>query len=183
MPPWWWPPSLRSFPKRHPFVFAVGFGGCKNVAADLLVQKWVEGSEEIDWRRLTLFLCFGLGQVGAVQYTLYCRLYSRWFPTAAVFAAKSIPQKLCDRAGMVTLLKQLCIDQFVYHPFCYFPVFYTCKELVTGEAGGLTRTLRAAITKYRANASEDLLALWKIWIPVRSCWHVRYKHMHAYIHT
>ena len=158
--------SIRNIPKRRPFLFAVGFGGAKNVAADLLVQQWVEGSEEIDWRRLTVFLCFGLGQVGAVQYTLYCGLYSRWFPSAAAFAAKSIPQKLRDGPGMLALLKQLCIDQFIYHPICYFPVFYTCKELVTGEADGLGSTFSTAVDKYRVNATEDLFALWKIWIPV-----------------
>ena len=28
------------------------------------------------------------------------------------------------------LAAQVCLDQFVYHPLCYFPVFYACKELI-----------------------------------------------------
>jgi hypothetical protein len=43
----------------------------------------------------------------------------------------------------------------------YFPAFYCTRELVMKEKPDLARTLAT----YRANLQEDLLALWKVWVP------------------
>ena len=117
------------------------------------VQTLVERREVIDTKRSAVFFGFGLVQVppacmrmspcthhawvrrtahvrvqvGFVQYALYCNLYARLFPSAAAFAEKTLSAKLQDLPGMLNVLKQLIIDQFIYHPLCYFPVFYTCK--------------------------------------------------------
>ena len=35
-----------------------------------------------------------------------------------------------DKAGQLTVAKQVFIDQFVHHPFFFFPAFYSVKALV-----------------------------------------------------
>ena len=52
----------------------------------------------------------------------------------------------------------MVLDQFVHHPFAYFPAFYMLKEVVKGgrPEGGLA--------SYAKNYKEDLLALWKLWV-------------------
>ena len=52
----------------------------------------------------------------------------------------------------------------MYHPICYFPVFYVCKELI--ESGPSVETPSRAISKYVPNALDDLKALWTIFVPV-----------------
>jgi glycine cleavage system regulatory protein len=54
---------------------------------------------------------------------------------------------------------QVFIDQFVHHPLLYFPFFYTLKELVNGGP------IDGGIKKYMTNYKEDLVALWKLWVP------------------
>jgi predicted amino acid-binding ACT domain protein len=43
----------------------------------------------------------------------------------------------------------------------YFPVFYCTKELVMRDKPDISRCL----AEYRTNMKEDLLALWKLWVP------------------
>lgn len=126
-----------------------------------MVQKVVEKRDHIDWRRTAAFGSFGLIYLGGVQYVLYVPLFSRLFPNAAAFAAKSVPDKLRDIRGIRDLLSQVFLDQFVHHPLLYFPVFYAIKEVVTSD----TPDLNKALGKYRENMVEDLLALWKVWVP------------------
>ena len=142
----------------------MAYGGAKTVAADLIVQTAMERREDIDWRRQAVFLSFGIFQVGFVQYQIYVSAFTRLFPTAASFSAKPLAQKFADGVGMRNLVKQVCLDQFVYHPLCYFPVFYTCKEII--DTGTVTnRTLPDAMSKYVPNAADDLKALWSIFLP------------------
>lgn len=53
------------------------------------------------------------------------------------------------------------LDQFVHHPFLYFPVFYATREFVMAEKPDLVRCL----STYKENMKEDLTALWKVWVP------------------
>lgn len=152
-------------PRRWPFQFAVLFGGAKTIGADVYVQKVVENADEIDTRRAMVFLGFGLIQVGAVQYALYVSTFTRLFSGAAAFAGKPIAAKLKDGPGLQNLMKQVCLDQFVYHPLMYFPVFYSCQEILKGESANPVEIVKRALTKYIPNMKEDLLALWKIFIP------------------
>ena len=59
--------GFDGFVLRNPVLFSVGFGATKNVVADLLVQKHVEGRDTIDWRRVCAFASFGAVWVGAGQ--------------------------------------------------------------------------------------------------------------------
>ena len=152
-------------PRRWPFQFAVVFGGAKTIGANVYVQKVVENADEIDTRSPMVFLGFGLIQVGAVQYTLYVSTFTRLFSGAAAFTGKPIAAKLKDGPGLQNLLKQVCLDQFVYHPLMYFPVFYTCQEISKGESANPVEIVKRALAKHIPNMKEDLLALCKMFIP------------------
>ena len=152
--------------KRFPLGFAVGYGGLKTIAADAMVQRYVERCETLDRRRMSVFLLFGCVQVGFVQYQLYVNAFTRLFPTATTFSAASLSAKLKDKVGLLNLVKQVGLDQLVYHPLCYFPVFYSCQEIVHGGSSSPPTIVRNAITKYVPNALEDLKALWTVFVPV-----------------
>ena len=154
-----------SIAKRWPLQFAMGFGAVKTVAADALVQRYMEGKRELDKRRLAVFFSFGLFQVGFVQYQLYVNAFSTAFPGVAKFAAAPLAAKLRDAQGMRNLAKQVFLDQFVYHPLCYFPVFYCCKEVIQGDATTPQDIASRAMANYLPNALDDLTALWKIFLP------------------
>jgi predicted amino acid-binding ACT domain protein len=152
---------VSSTPAKYPFAFGVLFSGVKTSAADVLVQKVVERKERIDWKRNSAFAAFGFVYLGAVQYAIYVPLFGRLFPSAASFVAKSIRDKVKDVRGMFQLGGQVVLDQFVHHPFMYFPAFYMTKEAVMSSQPDLLR----ALNDYKRNMKEDLLALWKIWVP------------------
>ena len=70
---------------------------------------------------------------------------------------------------MKHLVYQTAVDNFVYAPFLFFPVFYLTQEIwmtdkeerdVSGEG-----IIEAALRKYGRNAVEDNLVGLKIWIP------------------
>ena len=100
---------------------------------------------------------------GGIQYALYVPIFGRLFPGAAAFAAKPLAAKLADGAGMRAVLAQTFLDQCIHHPLLYFPCFYTTREVV--EHGPSAESLAVALGKWRANMSEDMVALWKV-----RCW-------------
>jgi predicted amino acid-binding ACT domain protein len=158
-------PSLwsqaKKIPIQYPMAFGIALSGCKTSFSDLLVQKVIERRENVDWRRNAAFASFGFFYLGGVQYTLYVTVFGRVFPNAARFAAKPLAQKLTDVKGMVHLCAQTFLDQCIHHPLMYFPVFYMTKEVVMQDSPDVMKVLR----EYRKNMKEDLLALWKIWVP------------------
>lgn len=89
-------------------------------------------------------------------------VFGRLFPNASSFAAKSIRDKVKDTKGQIALVAQVFLDQCVHHPLMYFPAFYCTKEIVT--SGGKP-DFKNALSTCKTNMKEDLLALWKIWVP------------------
>lgn len=167
---------LKQVPIKYPLAFGVAFSGCKTSFSDLLVQKVVERRDHVDWRRNAAFAAFGFIYLGGVQYTLYVPIFGRLFPGAAAFAAKPVAQKLKDVKGMAQLAAQVFIDQCIHHPLMYFPAFYCTKEFVIQKEPDLKRCL----ADYRRNMSEDLHALWKIWVPATAI-NFAFMPMHARI--
>jgi len=153
--------AILALARSRPFAFGMGYSLMKTAGCDLMVQKVVEKRENIDWKRNTAFASFGLFYLGGVQYLLYVPIFGRIFPNAANFASKSIPDKLKDVKGIRDLFSQVFLDQMVHHPLLYFPVFYTIKDFVTSDKPDPFR----AVTEYSHNIKEDLVALWKVWIP------------------
>mmetsp|Transcript_15097 Transcript_15097/g.23015 ORF Transcript_15097/g.23015 Transcript_15097/m.23015 type:complete len:423 (-) Transcript_15097:321-1589(-) len=152
---------LSSIPAQNPFTFGVGISCVKTCFSDILVQKAVERREKIDWKRNMAFGCFGFFYLGMVQYGLYVTAFGRLFPNASKFAAKSLNQKIKDTKGMMQVGMQVFLDQCIHHPFMYFPAFYCTKELVMSEKPDLMN----ALSTYGENMKDDLVALWKIWVP------------------
>ncbi|KAL3921900.1 MAG: hypothetical protein SGILL_002504, partial [Bacillariaceae sp.] len=76
-------------------------------------------------------------------------------------------QKLKDVRGMWQLVAQTFLDQCVHHPLMYFPAFYITKELVMGPSNNPSGQpeIGRVLSEYGENMREDLLALWKIWVP------------------
>merc|ERR1719393_1094964 len=152
---------LLRLAKSYPFRFGMAYSLFKTSGCDLMVQKVVEKRETIDWKRNIAFGSFGLFYLGVVQYMLYVPIFGRLFPNAASFAGKSIAEKLRDATGIRNLFAQVFLDQMVHHPLMYFPVFYMIKDFVTSDSPSPVR----AVSSYTENMQEDLLALWKIWVP------------------
>jgi len=92
---------------------------------------------------------------------IYVPLFGRLFPNAAAFASKPLREKIKDFRGLRDLLAQVFLDQCVHHPFLYFPAFYCTKELVMNPKPDFYRSLM----EYRGNVKDDLIALWKVWVP------------------
>lgn len=153
---------VLSIPVKHPFAFGVGLSCFKTSFSDLLVQKVVEKRKEIDWKRNAAFATFGFFYLGGVQYAIYVPFFGRLFPNAARYAAKPLREKIRDGPGTLTLIAQVFLDQCVHHPLMYFPAFYCTKELVTSEG---RPDFGKALSTYYGNMTEDLKALWKVWVP------------------
>jgi hypothetical protein len=156
----WWC-RVKSAPIEYPLSFGVLISAVKTSVSDLLVQRVVERREEIDWRRNAAFATFGFFYLGGVQYMIYVPLFGRLFPNAAAFASKPLREKIKDFRGLRDLLAQVFLDQCVHHPFVYFPAFYCTKELVMNPKPDFYRSLM----EYRGNVKDDLIALWKVWVP------------------
>lgn len=155
---------LKHVVHGHPFKFGVGFSCFKTAFSDWLVQSQVEKREHIDWRRNGTFAFFGAVYLGGVQYAIYVPLFTRLFPSAAGYSALPIASKLKDVTGTRNLVSQVILDQFVHHPLMYFPAFYMLKEAVNGT-GSLGEKCSTGLEKYGRNYKEDLVALWKLWVP------------------
>lgn len=153
---------IKSIPATYPFGFGVIFSGIKTSCSDLLVQKVIEQRESIDWYRNSAFATFGFLYLGGVQYMIYVPIFNKLFPYTKTFL-NITPwyHKLRDIRGLSQSLMQVCIDQCLHHPLMYFPAFYITKEYIMKKDPSLTRCLQ----EYRTNVKEDLLALWKIWVP------------------
>lgn len=155
---------------KYPMAFAIVFAGAKCLIADEFVQRVLEGKTEIDRRRSLLFTGFGFFQVGWVQFLLYSRIYPWLFPVRAAVMAAPLAQRLRDFHGMRQLATMVAIDQLVYHPTCYFPVFYTFQEILHLDPDGALRDVLAipgrAYESWKKHVFTDLKALWCIFVPV-----------------
>jgi glycine cleavage system regulatory protein len=151
--------QVLSFPRRRPVIFGLGFSCIKTSFADYLVQKTIEKREELDVRRNIAFGLFGLVYLGGVQYAIYVPGFRRLFPLAEKFAAMSLREKIHNRKGIFSMVAQVFLDQCLHHPLMYFPAFYFVKTLVQGG------TTSDAFSLYKSNIKEDMLALWKVWVP------------------
>lgn len=160
--------SMLRFAKSQPLAFGMGVSLLKTAGCDLLVQKVLEKRESIDWKRTATFGLFGCFYLGGVQYSIYVPVFSRLFPNAAAFAAKPVGQKLRDVKGIRDLFAQVFLDAGVHHALMYFPAFYLVKEMVTHDwSSESSPSASRALGEYRRNAKDDLLALWKIWVPAQ----------------
>ena len=135
---------------------------------DLIVQKYIEKREHVDWKRNAVFLAFGGVYLGGFQWLIYVSLFRRLWPGMATFANQPLRAKLQNKAGMRDLCKQVAFDNFIHYTFIYFPFFYCFKEAIQGnpeehkQHGGAIAT---GLGKYRTNFVTDNLYIWALWVP------------------
>lgn len=156
---------VKSIPAKYPLAFGIVFSGFKTSFSDLLVQKLIERRENVDWRRNMAFATFGFVYLGGVQYAIYVSLFSRLFPNAASFATKPLAQKIRDTKGILAMVAQVFLDQCVHHPLMYFPAFYMTREIVMSTSTNDLPDFHRCLQEYRRNIREDMMALWKVWVP------------------
>ena len=148
--------------RSAPLALSLCTATLKTAAADVLTQRCIEGAE-LDVRRTAIFTVFGFWYLGGVQYWLYVRTFSRWFPSARRFGEHaSLRARLNDVAGMRELAGQTVFGNFVHIPFGFLPSFYLTQELV---AHGRDATPSRALRRYYDNSWSDLVSAWAIWIP------------------
>ena len=162
--------KVASFGKRRPFIFQLCIATVKTCLADMLVQVTMDHKSfsEIDWKRNAVFVSFGFGYLGCMQYFLYVKVMRFLWPAMDKFAnLPTIAAKLADKAGLRALIGQICTDCFFITPFCYYPTFYCFKQVMQGEPDrSFPEIFTAAIANYRQNALSDNLAFWKLWLPM-----------------
>jgi len=156
-----------SWAKDNPFLFQLGIATAKTSGADLMVQTVVERKKwnEIDWKRNGIFVVFGVVYLGGFQYWIMVNKYRQWFPTMDRFGKLPLKEKIKDTAGIIDAVKMVCFDVFVHLPWMYFPSFYTCKEIVSGNSYNPVDWVKQGLTKYSKNMKEDLTAMIKLWGP------------------
>lgn len=158
---------MISFPRDKPFAFQLLVATGKTAAADLMVQMVAEGKslQDVDWKRNGIFVVFGFAYLGGFQWWLMVNKYRQWFPTMDRFAKLSFADKIKDTAGMLDAAKMVVFDIFVHLPLCYFPAYYTVKELVTSESWSPVDWIQDGVGKYVNNAPADLDAMVRLWGP------------------
>eukprot|EP00467_Chlorarachnion_reptans_P014141 CAMPEP_0114529300 /NCGR_PEP_ID=MMETSP0109-20121206/24750_1 /TAXON_ID=29199 /ORGANISM="Chlorarachnion reptans, Strain CCCM449" /LENGTH=207 /DNA_ID=CAMNT_0001711671 /DNA_START=224 /DNA_END=844 /DNA_ORIENTATION=+ len=154
---------LSKIPRNFPFVFGVTTAAVKTGGADYLVQKYVEGQKQADWRRVGVFTTFGFVFCGCWQYFLFVKSFPLLFPRVPEFINKPILEKLRDRRGLRDVGVQVFIENGINNPLLYFPIFYSIKEMLKGNQN----FLRDGVSSYVKNAHEDLPAIWSVWIPAQ----------------
>ena len=152
-------PRLRG----RPFTFGLVTATVKTAAADAVTQRYIEGNDCIDVRRVGVFTIFGFWYLGAFQYLLYVKAFSRWFPRAQAFGEHAtLAARLRDREGLRDLAKQVFVGNFVHIPFCFLPCFYLTQEVTTH---GSQASAARAMAGYKSNIWDDCASAWAIWIP------------------
>eukprot|EP01084_Bolivina_argentea_P279039 476981_1 len=144
---------LNVFLMKYPKQTSVGFTCVKTIAADLVVQTFVDGSSlnEIDYTRTAVFGSFGFLYLGMFQYWLYNIMYFKWFPGATLRST----------------IKKVTLDQFIKHPVVYWPTFYFLQTLLNERKMDKT-IFKSVVNRYKNNIWSDMKALWKVWIPASS---------------
>mmetsp|Transcript_47295 Transcript_47295/g.106267 ORF Transcript_47295/g.106267 Transcript_47295/m.106267 type:complete len:212 (-) Transcript_47295:74-709(-) len=156
--------EFAKFGRARPVLFGCAVSAVKTSTSDFITQKYVEQKplSGIDWRRNFVFFAWGCGWLGGVQYLVHVHLFTKvLFPRAAAFVAKPMGERLADTAGQLTVVKQVFLDQCVFHPFIVFPVFYQVKEFIEGG------NPRDALQKCINNWTVDCWMCWSVWWPAQ----------------
>ena len=157
--------GILGFARTQPYKFNIIVATLKTAACDYLVQRYMEGREQINWKRNAVFAAFGCVYLGGMQWFIYVDVFKKLWPGMAAFAAQPLREKLANPAGIRALFGQVAFDNFVHYPLIYFPVFYVFKETIQGESADALSAIPNGMSKYATNAVEDNLAMWALWIP------------------
>lgn len=159
--------QILTFPQRRPREFNVILATCKTWTADAIVQFGERRGGQtwrFDWSRSAAFAIFGFLYIGCMQWILYVTVLTWLFPDAMAFANSPLAMKLQDQEGMIDMVGQICVDNFIFEVLIYFPVFYMIKSVMTGK-DSLTSRIQTGLSKYWTNIIPDNLASFAVWIP------------------
>lgn len=141
---------------RHPFTTALTTSIAKCVVSDLIVQKFVEGKEQIDRGRVLSFFLLGVTYVGAFQYSLYNHLL------------KPLNDVMRPAYGVgASTFALVAVDQFFVGPFVYFPSFCGLKLWATGESAIVDVPAKVK-AMWKEGVFGTIAALWAVWIPAQA---------------
>lgn len=153
---------VKTFPKRNPFLTNVLLSITGYGAADYSVQR-MTGDGKVDEKRVANFALFGLVQ-GCVSWVVFVNIFSKLAPASVRFSNLSFADKIRYTQGQKDVLKQVLLDNFVYTPLVFFPIFYSCKAAVQNEPGAVNERALQAGRKYVDNMLEDNLVSCKVWL-------------------
>mmetsp|Transcript_41571 Transcript_41571/g.50420 ORF Transcript_41571/g.50420 Transcript_41571/m.50420 type:complete len:368 (-) Transcript_41571:413-1516(-) len=152
--------------KANPFTFGVAVATMKTMASDILVQTSIQGQSEVDWTRVKVFTAFGCLYLGAFQWFVYVTCFKRLFPGMVEFTNQTWREKLRNKAGLMGLVGQVAVDNFIHYPLAFFPAFYILKESIQcGDSFNPYDIVVGGLSKYWNNIVEDNIAIWSLWVP------------------
>lgn len=142
---------VNTFFKKRPLFVSLVTNTIKTAAADVVTQKYIEEKDNLDIKRLAVFTSFGFVYLGGWQHFFFNKLFVRC--ERAMTLAKWRP---FTQSSMLTFL-----DLGVHTPLMYYPCFYGIKSLLEGK------DMVNTITTYKANINNDMIAMWKVWVPAQ----------------
>jgi hypothetical protein len=139
---------------RNPLKLSIAVTTFKAGAADLLVQRCIEGNREVDVRRLSTFLLFGCFYQGCFQYFVFARWLETLFPGPGPWRS----------------LQKVSATLLFFDPILFFPSFYTIQEALARPPHAALQydTVRVALGNYRENCFGDWQTNLICWVPGHS---------------
>ena len=101
-----------------------------------------------------MFTTFGFFYLGGFQYYLYNVKFAQWCGTIT---------RMSGHLGSAPF--KTFLDQFIHHPFIYFPTFYALKATI--EQRPLLEGADSALARYRSEILQSCQALWSVWVPAQ----------------
>jgi hypothetical protein len=152
--------------KCHPYKVQLMIATTNGCVADIMIQKFGERKQTIDWRRNAAFTLFGFCWFGNMSYLIYVNIFNRVFPGLAQFGRLSLAQKLKSGAGMRQLLGSIVLDVGICCPIIFYPTFYTFQEAVNGGDVSFHSVKDVVCNRYLGkNFFEDNRNNIAYWIP------------------
>lgn len=139
-------------PTKRAVLRDIFIGGSLGLSGDYICQKWIEGAEEIDPRRMFALSTFGAFYTGALchyVYPWYIVIVVRHFPT------------IFTRSALGLGMGATVLDNFIHNPIFYIPAFYLYTDTVQGLGGA------EAVGHLKSEWVEVAGFCFVIWVPLQ----------------
>jgi hypothetical protein len=155
------------FSRKYPLINNILIATFKTGAADIMAQTVVAGTplSQLDVKRNTLFMLFGLVYSGLFLYFYQVNVFQRLFSNVEGFSQKTWGEKFSDRSGLMNLMGQTLLDLGVLVT-AYLPVFYIFKASLFSGSGNVRLWFQQGWTHYLTNFAKDASDMVLCWLPV-----------------
>ena len=136
--------------KKFPFLFATIYSGVKNSTADIIVQKYIEKKDKLNYLRLATFTAFSVCYGGAGQFIMLNKIMPRIFPGLL-------------NGNKTAACKALVFDQVIHFPLIYMPTFYFFNQFNYKNF-----SFKNIQDNWRKNIINDMFVQGIIFIPVQA---------------